>query len=113
MFNSVSSKIVFATMLASLALFGCSSSDDEPVSSTNFAAAGAILDYVPADSPYVFASISPLPDDVMDKLDPNIDRILAAYETLLQELFAMATAEIDASGEEDEEAQRTLSSLDR
>jgi len=93
-------------MLASLALFGCSSSDDEPVSSTNFAAAGAILDYVPADSPYVFASISPLPDDVMDKLDPNIDRILAAYETLLQELFAMATAEIDASGEEDEEAQR-------
>jgi hypothetical protein len=106
MFNSVSSKIVFATMLASLALFGCSSSDDEPVSSTNFAAAGAILDYVPADSPYVFASISPLPDDVMDKLDPNIDRILAAYETLMQELFAMATSELDASDAEDEEMQR-------
>jgi hypothetical protein len=106
MFNSVSSKIVFATILASVALFGCSSSEDESGSSVNVAAAGAILDYVPADSPYLFASISPLPDDVMDKLDPNIDRILAAYETLLQELFAMATAEIDASGEEDAEAQR-------
>ena len=106
MFNSTTSKIILATMFASLALFGCSKSDDEPGSSANFAAANAILDYVPADSPYVFASISPLPDDVMDKLDPNIDRILAAYETLMQELFAMATSEIDASDADDEEMQR-------
>ncbi len=103
MFNSVSSKMILATIFASLALFGCSKSDDEPVSSANIAAAGAILDYVPADSPYVFASITPLPDDVMDKLEPNIERILAAYEVLLQELFAMATAEIDANGDDDAE----------
>jgi hypothetical protein len=106
MFKSVTSKIVFATMFASLALFGCSNSDDESESSANFAAAGGILNYVPADSPYLFASIAPMPDDVMDKLEPNIDRILAAYESLLHELFAMATAEIEASGEGDEEAMR-------
>lgn len=106
MFKSVSSKIILPTMLASLAIFGCSSSDDEPASSANFATASGILSYVPADAPYVFASIAPLPDNVMDKLEPSIDRILAAYETMLQELFVMATAEIDASGEESEDATR-------
>ena len=106
MFNSVNSKMILATILASLALFGCSNSDDESASSANIAAAGVILDYVPADSPYVLASITPLPDDVMDKLEPNIERILAAYEVLLQELFAMATAEIDANGDDDDDAKR-------
>ncbi len=106
MFKSVTSKLVFATMFASLALFGCSSSDDESGSAANFAAAGAILDYVPADSPYLLASLAPLPDDVMDKLEPNIDRILAAYETVLQEAFAMATAEIEAGDEDNEDATR-------
>ena len=106
MFKSVTSKLVFATMFATLALFGCSKSDDESGSAANFAAAGAILDYVPADSPYLLAGLAPLPDDVMDKLEPNIDRILAAYETVLQEAFAMATAEIEAGDEDNEDATR-------
>ncbi len=106
MFKSVTSKIAIATLFASLALVGCSNSDEETASSANFAAAGALLDYVPADSPYVLASITPLPDDVMDKLEPGIDRILAAYESLLQELFVMAKAEINESDEGDEEAEK-------
>ena len=51
MFKSVTIKIVFVSIVASLALFGCSKSDKESAGSANFAAAGAILDYVPADSP--------------------------------------------------------------
>jgi hypothetical protein len=111
MFKSVTSKMVFATIFASLALFGCSNSDDESESSANFAAAGVILNYVPADSPYLMASIAPMPDDVMDKLEPNIDRILAAYEILLQELLVMANAEILADGDGDEEASRAAAVL--
>jgi len=103
MFKSVTSKIVLVSIIASLALVGCSKSDKESASSANFAAAGAILDYVPADSPYLFASITPMPDEVMDKLGPNIDRILAAYESVLHELFAMATEDV---GADDEDAQR-------
>jgi len=111
MFKLVTSKIVFATIFVSLAMFGCSSSDEESGSSTNFAAASALLDYVPADSPYLLASIAPLPDDVMDKLEPGIDRMLAAYESLLQELFVMAKAEFNESGEGDEEAARAAAVL--
>ena len=111
MFKSVTRKIVFATLLASLSLFGCSNSDEESASSANFAAAAGILNYVPADSPYVLASITPMPEDVMDKLEPNIDRMLAAYETLLQELFVMANAKIVDSGEGDEEALRATAVL--
>lgn len=106
MFNSATSKLALASIIASLALYGCSSSEDESVSSANIAAAGAILGYVPADSPYVIASITPLPDDVMDKLEPSVDRILVAYDSLLQELFVMATAEFGATGEDDEDGSR-------
>ncbi len=106
MFKSITTKIVFATILAALALFGCSNSDDESGGSANVKAAGAILDYVPADSPYLLASIAPLPEDVMDKLEPSIDRILAAYETIMQELLVMTTAEVDAGGERSGDASK-------
>ena len=96
MFKSIRNKIVFVTLFAMSALFGCSNSEEESASSGAIAAAEPLLSYVPANSPYVFASIAPLPDDVFDKLEPKIDRILQSYEVLLQEIVSMATAELAA-----------------
>jgi hypothetical protein len=58
-----------------------------------------LLNFVPADSPYVFASLAPLPDDVLDKLEPKIDRILSSYQVLLQEIVAMAAESSQGEGD--------------
>jgi len=106
MLKSVSSKLFATAVIAALFLNGCGGSDEEPAAgAADLGEAGAILQYVPADSPYVFANLAPLPDDVMDKLEPSIDRILEAYETILQEVLVMATEEAEASGNSEESAK--------
>lgn len=107
MLKSVSSKLVLMAVIATFTLYGCSGSDEQ-TEVADLSAASEILQYVPADSPYVFASLAPLPDEVMDKLEPNIDRILAGYETVLQELVVMVAAEAEASGENSEESAKAI-----
>ena len=43
-----------------------------------------LLQYIPEDTPYVMAFTKPLPDDVMDKFEPAVDKTLSAYKRLLQ-----------------------------
>ena len=43
-----------------------------------------LLQYVPAESPYVMAYTKPLPDDLMDKFEPVVDKTLAGYERILR-----------------------------
>ncbi|MGI9220778.1 MAG: hypothetical protein ACR2QS_07060 [Woeseiaceae bacterium] len=106
MLKSINSKLMLTAIIASFSLYGCGGSDDEPAQAVDLAAAGEILQYVPADSPYVMANLAPLPDDVMDKLEPSIDRVLAAYETILQEVLVMATEEAEQNGESAEESAK-------
>ncbi len=105
MFKSSAMKLVNFAIVCALALAACGSDDNESKSSGATGAAGTLLNYVPADSPYVFASLAPLPDDVNDKLEPKIDRILESYRVLLQEIVAMATESSDDEG--DDEASQT------
>ncbi len=106
MFRNLSNKLVFAAVVTVVSLVACG--DSEEKSSVAIAAAGSLLNYVPADSPYVFASLAPLPDDVMDKLEPKIDRILQSYEILLQEFVVMASEKAKAEGKDDEDAQKAI-----
>lgn len=104
MFKTLSSKLVFIAVICGMTLVACGDSDEK---SKQTGAAGELLSYVPADSPYVLASLEPLPDDVMDKLEPTIDRVLRAYDAVLQEVVVMATAKADGeAGADDEEAQK-------
>lgn len=102
MLNSINSKLVLLVLVSCTVFFGCSKKDDE-MAKADLSAASDILQYVPADSPYVFASLAPLPDDVMDKLEPSIDRILSSYETLLQELVVAAREKAEEEGEDAEQ----------
>ena len=43
-----------------------------------------LLQYVPAETPYVMAYTKPLPDDLMDKFEPVVDKTLAGYERILR-----------------------------
>lgn len=106
MLKTINSKLALLVIVGSLSLFGCGDSKDEKKGSADLSAAGDLLQYVPADSPYVFASLAPLPDDVMDKLEPNIDRVLASYETVLQETFVMASERARVEGSDDDDLEK-------
>ena len=108
MFKSVRKTSTVAVLFTLATLVACGDSDEKGGDSAAFAASNSLLSYVPADSPYVLASISPLPDDVMDKLEPQIDRILQSYEVILQEVVKMANQEIAAEGVDDEDAEKAV-----
>jgi hypothetical protein len=43
-----------------------------------------LLQYIPAETPYVMAFTKPLPDDLMDKFEPVIDKTLSGYQRILR-----------------------------
>ncbi|MEQ8205427.1 MAG: hypothetical protein RIA65_04565, partial [Woeseia sp.] len=48
------------------------------------AADSPILQYVAADTPYLFGILQPLPDELSDKLEPRIEKLLQGYQSLLR-----------------------------
>ncbi len=114
MFNAFPIKTVFAICFLSLATVACTDATDEGASAP--ALDPGLLRYVPADTPYVFAMLDPLPDDVADKLEPKIDAILTSYRGMLQAMVDTTSAHLSASAEGDnipEEAAEALEELGR
>ena len=56
-----------------------------------------LLQYIPADTPYVMAFTRPLPEDLVDRMEPAMDETLSAYRTLIELVLA------DAASARDEE----------
>ena len=46
--------------------------------------ADPLLQYIPAQTPYVMALTKPLPDDLMDKFEPVVDKTLSGYERIVR-----------------------------
>lgn len=70
-----------------------------------------LLQYVPADTPYIFANAEPLPDEFMDKIEPAIDQLLRAYQEMLVGIADQAAADFEADEDGREEAERALAVL--
>lgn len=51
-----------------------------------------LLQYIPADTPYVMAFTKPLPDDLLDKMEPAVDETLGAYRRMIEFMLADAKA---------------------
>lgn len=83
--------------VATASVWGCSS--DEAPSGESFSAPAGLLQYVADDSPYVFAMLEPLPDDVADKLEPQLDLTLKTYQAVLREVVREATDEANAEAD--------------
>ncbi|MDZ7643797.1 MAG: hypothetical protein U5K76_05960 [Woeseiaceae bacterium] len=76
----------------------------------SLAADNALLEYVSADTPYLFAMLEPLPEDVLDRLEPGANRVMLSY----QDAIRAATRDIAAeqSGEEAERRETATAALD-
>ena len=95
-------KIVCVLCAIALAASACSRSADKEASSALLTTEG-LLQYVPADTPYAFVMAEPMPEDVLDKMRPHIDSILASYRHVLELVIGEQTGE---SGEDPENAAR-------
>ena len=67
----------------------------------------SLLQFVPADTPYLFANPEPLPDDVLDQLEPRFDEMLKAYAKVIRTVVdaELEKAEEEGSTEKDEAAR--------
>jgi hypothetical protein len=109
-------KIVQARQFILLCVFAlgvaaCGKSADEPQGASPLTDSGGLLQYVPADTPYVFGTLAPPPDEFMDKMEPKVDRLLAAYSEMLRVAVAEAQSEDAAESEETEQVSAVVDEL--
>lgn len=68
----------------------------------------SLLQYVPADTPYVFANTQSLPDEFMDKMEPVTDQLLTAYREMIERVGEQALEDFETDNEGQVEAERAL-----
>lgn len=99
---SIVNRLIFA-LLISIAVSSCSKSAETDKEEAN------LLEFVPADTPYLFAHTEPLPDDVLNALEPGMDSLLIAYGNLLK---AMINSEIENADEDSEVSEEELATIE-
>ena len=79
--------------------------------SNAYAARGAsdLLKYIPADSPYVFATTEPVPDEFNEKVEPILDELLATYRRAARAFLSVHLVEMAEKNDEQAELFRDLS----
>jgi hypothetical protein len=89
--------------ICALGVAACGKSTEEPEIASPLTDTSGLLRYVPADTPYVFGTVAPPPDEFMDAMEPKVDRLLAAYSEILR----VVASEVQAGdGEDSEEAKQ-------
>ena len=71
-----------------------------------------LLQFIPADTPYVMAFTKPFPDDLMDKVEPAMDKMLSAYQRMLRYKLSEHLIELSAQEDGAEEAERLQAFMD-
>lgn len=98
-------------LLASLALLAGCSKD----SGTNaFTDSDGPLRYVDADTPYLFASLQPLPDEVYDKIEPRMDKLLKSYQDIIRLSIRQGMGQAEnGAGVPEEQREQVSAVIDR
>jgi hypothetical protein len=112
MFNSINRKVVLPVIVSALMLVACDKSDDAQGEASVLSSNDTILRYVPADTPYVFANVAPLPDELLDKIEPKIEPLLQSYQTVLREVMAAKRQELSEEERNSDEAQQMTAIAD-
>ncbi len=106
----IKSSLVLLTIVA-LTLSACSKQPEEASASALVSSEG-LLKYVPADTPYLLAMLVALPDDVLDKLEPQVDVTLHMYPALIKGILTSVIASKEAAGEDAGELQAAIPFVD-
>lgn len=96
MIKSIFSRAFFVVVLGAFVLTACQKDEEKAGAKTTLLSSNdTVLQYIPADSPYVFAVVEPMPDDLMDTIEPKLGRMMDAYQTVLREVVAEKRDEMD------------------
>jgi hypothetical protein len=106
MFKSISTKVISLLAISAVMLSACSKDEEPAAPSAAVSSSSELLQYIPADSPYVFVSLEPISDEIMDDLEPKLDRVLSSYRVVLREVVAAKKAEYSEEEQNSEEAQQ-------
>ncbi|WP_156762780.1 hypothetical protein [Woeseia oceani] len=87
-------RISCVALLLSL-VAACSKKPDEMP-----AADSPMLQYVAADTPYLFGVLRPMPEDLADKLEPRVDKLLQGYQTLVRAIAVDGLESADIADDE-------------
>lgn len=71
-----------------------------------------ILQFVPSDTPYVFARTGELPDGLIEKVEPQVDAVLKAYHSIISGMLDDAYAKARAEGDDLETFESLLPLVD-
>jgi hypothetical protein len=93
-------KTLFPVLLTVAIVASCGKTDDSKPQVAALGSDSGPLQYVADDSPYVFAMLEPLPDKVMDRLEPQIDITLASYRQIIRDAVSKDLESADAADEE-------------
>lgn len=88
--------------ICALGVAACGKSTEEPEIASPLTDNSGLLRYVPADTPYVFGTVAPPPDEFMDRIEPKVDRLLKAQSEFLR---VVASEVQTGDGEDSAEAE--------
>ena len=110
MIKSIRTRMLPLLALSALVLASCGKDDDKAAAGLGEGA--ELLKYIPADTPYAFVGLEPMPDDVMDNLEPKLDKVLAAYQDVIRGVVAEKQAQAAESGDEGEDWEQLQAFVD-
>ena len=99
-------------MIVMLSLSACSKEPEETSESTALTSSDGLLKYVPADTPYLLAMPAAMPDDVLDKLEPQADVTLQMYPVLIKGILTSVIATKEEEGENIDDLQEAMPFVD-
>jgi hypothetical protein len=94
--------------LLPLILAACSGGDDEAPANGE-----GVLSYVPADTPYVFAATTPLPEEVREKFAPHVEAIVKSYSSLMQASLSQEPGDDEETHLGDESRKRVAAMIEQ
>ena len=108
MIKMTSTKVLLSIAASAVLLAGCGKDKDKDkdVDASLLSSDATILQFVPADTPYVLANVEPLPDDLMDKLEPKIERLLQSYQSMLRAVIDTKRQELPEEERDSEKYER-------
>jgi len=106
MIKSINLKVLLPILASAFVFVACDKDETTSGESQALQSEDTLLQYIPANSPYVFANVAPLPDDLMDKLEPKIERVLQSYQTVLREVILTVQQDVSEDELGDEEMER-------
>ncbi len=105
MLKSIDRKVILTAVISAFLFSACSKSEDKD-EATVFSTNDKILRYVAADTPYIFAAVEPLPDNVLDKIEPHIDQMMDSYQAILKAAIAEKQKKMSGEDSNSDEAQQ-------